>query len=312
MIYLLVGENSFLRRQKIDQLIDGREAIRRDGSSLEAADLATVFAGNSLFGGDDTVILEDIAANKPVWDALEPWFARIDADMTVVIAETKPDKRTKTYKSAAKVAEVVVCDNWSPQQASQAVSWLTGYAKSKNIQLGPDIAAQLVERAIHPSDNDDKPVIDQALLARVCEQLQLINGVVQPGDIETVLPPPVYENVFVLLERAINGEGVLVKEMIERLKVSQDGHQLLGLLASQVTNIAALVLADVPSDQVASDIGAHPYALKQLSATARRVTKSDLERIVAALTRADEHLKHGHGDPWTLIETALMHIALKK
>lgn len=313
MIHCLIGENIFKRREELARIVGEREYRQYDGSEMTVSELPTALGGQSLFGGDEIVVMVDASPNKNLWTALEPWIEKFDADTTLVLLETKLDKRTKTYKLLQKYAKIVVCDNWSSRQAGQAESWLGEFAKSLGISLDPAARRDMVQRAIRPSSIDDKPIIDQQLLATAMKQLALSEGTITPELIETVLPPSLHENVFVLLERAIQGDVATVQRMVSHLaSAQQDGHQTFGLLASQASNLAALVLSDESPAQVADDIGAHPYALAQLAPLARGCSRQRMSFIVHSLAHADEQLKSSRGEAWELIEKSLVEIALKK
>lgn len=312
MIYCLVGENLYARRQELLKLAAGREYVVRDGAELEVGDLATLLSGQSLFGGDELVVIEDAASDKALWENLESWLDRLDTDKTLVLCENKLDKRTRIYKTLQKKARIISCDYWQARQAGQAEAWLGRYAHDKGASVNSEIVRDMVQRSIRLSDIDEKPIIDQELLIRAVDQLKLVDGLVTEDLLDTILPPVLHEDVFILLERAIAGDSGGVQQMIRHLATSHEGHQTLGLLASQACNIAALVLADEPIEQVAAGIGAHPYAMNQLAPIAKRCTYSRITQVVSALARADEQLKRGRGEPWVLIEKALMRIALQK
>lgn len=313
MIYCLVGENSFARRLELKKLIGDAGARQYDGGEMAPADLATALAGQSLFGGDEVVVIDDASGNKPLWDALGAWFEKLDADTTLILCDTKPDKRTKTYKSLQSRAKIITCDFWPERQSGQAEEWLRQYANKREVKLTATVIAEMVQRAIRPSTIDDKPIIDQQLLVTAVKQLRDVDEVIDAEVLEGVLPPSLHENVFGLLERAMKGDVTGVQRMVGHLAhAKQDGHQTFGLLASQATNIAALVLAQAPSATVAGDIGVNPYALRQLNDLARRCSLEQIRFVVQSLAHADEQLKSGRGDAWELVEKSLVEIALKQ
>lgn len=313
MMYCLVGENGFSRQIELKKLIGDADARQFDGAELGPNELAMALTGQSLFGGDEFVVIDEASGNKPLWDALGEWSQKLDDDTTVILCDTKPDKRTKTYKQLQKHGKIIDCEAWSLRQAGQAETWLMRYAKEHGVTLNADLARDMVQRAIRPSSVDDKPIIDQQLLAIAVRQLSLAEEAIDRDSIDTVLPPSLHENVFGLLECAMSGDVKGVQRMVSHLASSKiDGHQTFGLLASQATNIAALVLAQAPSAQVAADIGAHPYALGQLSELARRTSPGRIRFVIHSLAHADEQLKSSRGEAWELIEKSLVEIALNE
>ena len=80
------------------------------------------------------------------------------------------------------------------------------------------------------------------------------------------------------------------------------------LLASQATNLTAVILADGDSGAVASDFSVNPYVLRRLASLSKGIDKKRLRRINEALFKADLQMKTTSVNPWLLIEAALVDI----
>ena len=117
--------------------------------------------------------------------------------------------------------------------------------------------------------------------------------------------------MFDLFVSALAGDCDKVHDIISYLE-SEGGvdgaYQTMGLLASQATNLTALVLADGDSKSVASDFSASPYVLRKLASSAKGVDKEKLKKINGALLRADLQMKTTSVNPWLLVEAALVGI----
>lgn len=311
MIYLLVGENVFQRDSEIAKLTAGRAVERHLGPELAPEHLGEVLAGQTLFSADTLTIIDQASLNKPVWEVLPAWLDR-SSQSGVILVETKLDKRTKTYKQLQRQATVINCDYWTDRQRSLATRWLSAYAGELAVAIPTELIVDMVERAIRPSDVTKDAIIDQQRLARAVEQLQQAE-VIDRATLDTVLAPSVHENIFRLLTQALDGDVAAVQAMIPSLRREQDGHRVMGLLSSQLANLVALVLADSQSaEQVASDIGVHPFALRQLSRYRTRFDRSAVAMMVGQLADADRRLKRSQAEPWLLIEKALVEIAARQ
>lgn len=306
MIYLVHGENLYARDQAVARIADDREVERYGGDEIDESRLVDIFAGASLFAKERTVIIDELSANKAMWALLADRLAQLDDATTVVLCETRLDKRTKAYKALQKHAKVIDCPLWDLRQSRQAEQWLADYTREQGVTLSRQQISQLVARAVRPG-LDEQPAIDQSLLATVISQLRHI-ATVTDETIDTVMAGESHDNVFGLLEAALAGDYRQLEVMIERLKPHQDGHRVMALLSSQGIQLAGLVLArqaDVnDANQIASDIGAHPYALRQLASSARRLDQADIMRMIERLAWADERIKRG-AKPWPLIATTL-------
>lgn len=309
MIYLLLGENTFQRDLEVARLIADRAVERVDAETLSPDRLGELFTGQTLFSPDVIKIIDGVSANKSVWEELAAWVDKtIESD--IILLEQKIDKRTKTYKVLQKQAKVINLDYWTEQQRGLARRWLSNYAAEQETTLPDDLIDDMIARAIRPSDTSSNAVIDQQRLARAVQQLRHAE-VINTQAIDTVMAPSINENAFELLSRALDGETAHVRTMIGRLSQNQDGHRMMGLLSSQLANLAALVLAgDRSLDQVARDIGAHPFALKQMNRFRSRFGRPEIASIVKSLAGADLRLKRSQAEPWVLIEIALAEISL--
>ncbi len=300
----------FARDQRVGEVVGERPHRVYDGLSISPDELAGILQGQTLFAAMDIAVIRDLSENKPAWELLMTMLERgIEND--VIVTETKLDKRTKAYKTLQKHADVTVCDYWTDRQRPQAERWLAGYAKQQGIAIERALVRDMVERAIRPSSVSDNAIIDQQRLATAIKQLCHAETIDRQA-VDTVLAPSVHENVFDLLATALDGQVDAVREKIHHLRVDQDGHRMMGLLSSQLANLTALVLAtDIPTETVARDIAAHPFALKQLEKYRVRLSKSQVANMVEILADADARLKQSQADVWVLIEKALVQIALE-
>ena len=117
--------------------------------------------------------------------------------------------------------------------------------------------------------------------------------------------------MFDLFVSALAGDYDKVHDIISYLESESgvDGaYQTMGLLASQATNLTALVLADGDSKLVASDFSANPYVLRKLTSSTKGVDKKKLKKINDALLRADLQMKTTSVNPWLIVEAALVGI----
>ena len=303
MIYVFFGENEFSKRQKVDEVLGDRIARRRDGEELTIGDLRELLTGQTLFGGEEPIIITDLSQNSDVW-AVFPEIAGL-ADETVILLETKLDKRTKTYKNLAKNAIVQECVSLGERQRPELVKWAIDRTKERGTKLTKKQIETLVDRLGY----------DQLRLDNLFAQLSLLDEVTDDL-IDQLVPLAKSESVFELLDATIRSDVSSIHRIISYLEMTSgdDGaYQTVGLLASQAMNLLALDLSNIDAQKVAQDFGVHPYALRQLSPLARQLDKIAALRICRILLQADMQMKTTGVEPWLLVETALMKIAkLKK
>lgn len=312
MIVVLTGSNSFALRQTLRRLVvdSGVEPERFEASDIETSQLVDLLQGQSLFSEQRIVIIDGADQEKSLWSKFKDVLGDVNPDTTLVLIANSPDKRTATYKWLQKNAKLVDHPLWRGSDTGSAKKWLQEYAKQQAVLLPAGMADEMVIRATRGAD-DGKPIIDQQQLANAVNQLSHSKAEINSDMLDVVLPPSTHENIFELLVTALRRETAKIEILVDHLSQNEDGHRAMGLLVSQLANLSALTIADssVPVEKIASDIGAHRYALGQLSGHAGNLSKSQLATVVEAIADADVRMKQGQAEPWVLIKTALLKIS---
>lgn len=300
MITLITGENSFENDRHLRAITRAFDGVAEvvDGDSLELRALPDLLMGVTLFATKRLVVIKGLSENKSVWNDFTDWIDRVSDDVHLLLIESAPDKRTKTYKQLQKVAKVQQSTLWTDRDTSRAEQWVIDEAKRLGTTLDKKSAHVLVERV----------GVDQWSLIRALEKLSVMDAVT-PELIESLVDANPTENVFLLFENALKGNAAKVKTMVDTLALTEDAYKLLGLLSGQAVQLATLTLADKPSAEVAKDMGVHPYALSKLAPVAKKLGRGGAKKVIGALREADEAAKTSATDPWLLIERALMKVA---
>ncbi len=300
MITVLTGDNSFETTRALEKIVADFAGVAEkfEGASLELSQLPDLLFGGTLFATERLIIIRSLSENKQLWDVLPDWLEKMSSDTHVVLAEPKPDKRTRTFKELKKFAKVQEFHAWGDRDNMLAEKWAIEEAKQQDLVLDKKLAQQLVARV----------GMDQWQLFHALEKLAVLD-VVNSDVIEQAIEAAPTENVFNLLDAALRGDHKKIMQMIQTLQRTQDPFMTFGLLSGQVFQLAALTVADKPAAAVASDIGAHPYALSKLVPHAKSVGRSGARRIVKIFADTDSLMKSTSTDPWILIEQALIKTA---
>lgn len=300
MITLLTGENSFEVERALKRIaaaFDGRPE-RIDGSVLELKNIPDLLMGGTLFADKRLVIIKNLSENSSVWTGLVEWIPRISDDISLVLVDSKPDKRTKTYKELQKVAQVESFALWGERDVGQAEKWVSNEAQELGFKLGNDLVRFLVARV----------GVDQWRLYQALEKLSVLETVTKEV-IEGAIDANPTENVFNLFEAALRGDITKLRYMLATLELTEDPYRLFGLLSGQAFQLAALTITDKPSADVAKDLGAHPFAVSKLVPHVKRMGRGGARKVIDAFAEADSGMKTSTADPWLLVERALMKVA---
>lgn len=303
MIHFLVGENWYGRDEALRALLkkQGADVVveRPEVAQLSLADLQLLLGGHSLFGEARCVVLHNLSAQKELWETLETTLTQLDDQTTLVVLEDKPDKRTKTYKALKAQAEVEEFPLWTPRDTTYAVEWLVQTAKKRGVALTSQHARHVVNRA----------GVDQARLAGALEKLALLDEI-SPDAINATVEAQPNENVFALLETALEAHDDALRQMVAGLRQTEEPYRVAGLLSSQLLQLAAVVFnpRSTPAE-LASLVGAPPFVISKLVPHARRITPATMRELLEVAADTDMKLKSLPVDPWLLVEELLIKIA---
>ena len=295
MIHLLYGDNEFEKQAALAALVGDADVVRYDGEELTLADMQEITIGQTLFTQSSVYVISKLSENSDIWSRLSE--LPFD-DKTVILLESKLDKRTKTYKWLQKTAKTQEFLPLSDRQKPQLISWCEAQALERGYKLTRMQIGTLIDRL----------GFDQLRLSNFLDQLALVKEVTDEL-IDQLVPLARSENVFDLFVAALSKDYETVHSIISYLESESgvDGaYQTMGLLASQATNLVALVLSGGDNKLVVADFSVNPYVLQRLSSSARTINIEHLKRINDALFQADLQMKTTGVNPWLLIETALV------
>lgn len=301
MIYFLSGENWYGRALVLKALLKkvGVETIERpDTSKMEVSELYDMLQAQSLFSEKRCIVLSGLSDNKLVWEAMGNIAGTVSSDITLIIVEDKPDKRTKTYKTLQKYAETEEFPLWTPRDTPKATEWLIAAAKAQDVPLKTRDAKQVIELV----------GVDQARLAKALEKLRLVSELT-PEAIAASIDREPSDNVFSLLETALKGDVVSVQASLVTLRQTEDAYRVFGLLSSQLLQLAALAYQkEVSPGEVAKQIGAPPFVLTKLRPFAQRLSEHEMTAMLELAAGTDMKMKSVAIDPWLLVEELLIKI----
>jgi len=306
MTILLSGANAFAIRQALDKLVTamlnkhGVHAIERvDGETLDLARLPDLLQGGSLFAAERLVIMRDPGKNKPLWEALSDWVEKIPAEITLVIIEQSPDKRTRTFKQFQKHAKV---HDFPELNEHELARWASSTAKDEGGELDAKTAAYLVRQV----------GTDQWRLWTELQKLLAYNPVITIESVNQLVEPNLQASAFELLDAVLAGKAATFVELLSRLKGSEDPYKLFGLLVSQIQTLALAITAQGKSpDAIAKETGIHPFVLRKMQPLTRTISYKQLQSVIASVALADTQMKSTGADPWVLLEQCLGKIAAR-
>lgn len=298
MIRLYYGDNDFALKKELKEATDNFDndfAVEKiEAETITPDDLPNILTGMSLFSTNRLIILYDPSSNKAIWDKLADFVEKgIDAEL--IIVDPSPDKRTRTFKLLQKQSQA---HEFKKLGDVEAKKWLVDYAKNMNIAISMQLADRIIERV----------GVDQWKLHFGLQKLSL-SQVINEQSINEHLEISPQANVFALIDASLHRSPKKVHELVQVAMINEDPYFFFGLLSSQIFQLVALASTDKKPQEVAIDLGVHPYPLQKLQSLAKQLDREKTRDIAVILADCDDKLKRSGAEPWMLIEQALVKLA---
>lgn len=302
MIVTLTGANSFTLSAELQGLVasfvaaEGDMALEKiDGSEATIERIGEALTSLPFLSNKKMVVLRQGSANKQFVEKATDLLAGVPETTDVVIVEPKLDKRSSYYKYLKKSTDYREHNELDQMGLAR---WLVQRAKEQGGSLSQADAAFLVNRV----------GASQQLLSNELDKLLLYSANVTRSSIEALTEPTPQSTIFELLEAAFNGniKGAL-QLYAEQRALKVEPQQIIAMLAWQLHILALIKAAGQRSpDAIAAEAKVSPYVVKKSIAIARKLTLTELKRLVADLTDIDGRSKRETMN----VDDALQHFLL--
>ena len=299
MIQLLYGENTYAMSRAAQRITSAFTEEHGEGSvdsyqaeAVTPQELPQLLQGQSLFSSAKLIVLNTPSTHKALWDGLGDYLEHA-GDVDLLVADSKPDKRTKTFKWLQKHAEVKECKLLDERET---VTWLETEARRQGTDCSHEIAKFLVQYS----------GTDQWRLVNDLKKLALTGKPLSRDLIQDIIEPHPQATAFELLDAIIAGKHAEAQRLLEIVRRHEDPYRFLGLVISQLYALAVCVEADGrQSQQIAKEAGIHPFVAQKTMALARTTSREKLLHMITVIEECDLSLKTTGADPWTSISASI-------
>lgn len=223
--------------------------------------------------------------------------------LVFIVPHEKLDERKKLVKSA-KAADAAV--NFAPMSAEDLLQWVARRAEKQGRKMAPEAVEELLRRA----------GTDMHVLAAETDKLCLHageGGTVTAVSVAELVPAASEQNVFKLTEElaALRTDKVIALYH-DLLKQREEPIKLMALLVRQFRNmlfVKELGGQGYSPQQMAGQLGLHPYAVKITSEQARKFSSERLAKLLSELADLDFAMKTGQVDKSLGLELFLLRTA---
>lgn len=235
-------------------------------------------------------------------DALQTYIENPAPYSTLILTVNaeKLDERKKLTKSAQQKATVV---QFVSLKENECRDWIAGEVKRQGSSITSDGIGRLV---LSVGTN-------LRLLRSELEKLALYagpGGTIDEAAVDTLATRTMEQNVFVFIDEVVRLRvDRAMRMMYDLLKNKEEPIKLLFLIARQVRIMLQLKLQSGRGynlNQVAQQLGVHPYAAKIANEQSNQYSPKELEKLLFDLAELDYKIKTGQIGDRTALELFLL------
>lgn len=298
MIYLLIGEESIIKKQIKDIIIknniDFNSVINYDLENDNIKNVIDDLNTYNLFGDKKIVIVKNI--NKLEDEMILDYLKNPSSNILVFVSYDELDKRKKINKEILKVSEVI---------------------NSKDVDLSSFIKDELKD---YTYDNDVVKLIKDRCSNNYfkigneldkLKMLKLDEHNITKNDVLLYVKKSFDTNIFDLTNY-INKKDIKksLEVLNDLLNNSEDELRLLGLLANNFRTLYMIknMMFKYSDDYIIDTLKMHPYRLKMLKEQAINFSIEDLQKLIKKLGTIDINVKSGLIDKSGVLEEFILTI----
>lgn len=305
MIYILVGENWFGVRARLQELtaafvsqhtdlavekIDADEATpERIQGAIEALPFLTT---------KKMVVVYHLSAHKDAAEQLEQLSIRADEITELIIVEAKLDKRSTYYKTLKKSKGF---EEFNELDETGMQRWLSDHAKQKKAELSPADARYLIERV----------GLNQTALATELEKLTQYDPNITKQTIDLLTEQTPSSSIFNMVDAAFSGNLRSALKLYDEQRAQRVEPQAIhGMLVWQMNMVATCAAAgDRTVNEIAADTKLSPFVLGKSQTIARHMGRQKISEFLKLLRDVDYASKHQTYDYDQAIRYAITSLA---
>ncbi len=306
-IYLLFGEEAYLRKQYKDRL---RKALCADGDTMnchyyegkdiqvgEIIDLAETMP---FLAERRVIILENTGLFKHGGEALAEYLAEPSETAFFVFVESEIDKRSKLFKA---VQSKGVAVEFAVQDEETLKRWILGMIKREN----KNISGNALQAFLNKTGTDMENIYKE-LEKLFCYCLDKES--ITEADIEEICTQRISNQIFDMVNAVAEKQQRRALSLYYDLLALREAPMRILFLVGRQFNILLMVKEmkkkGYDNKTIASKAGIPPFTVGKYAAQASKFKNADLRRAITECVEADEAVKTGRMNDKMSVELLLV------
>ncbi len=294
-LYLLCGEEAYLRRQYRDKLRaalvpaeDTMNCSVYSGKDINAGEVVDLAGTMPFFAERRVIIIENSGWLKNGNDQFLALVKAIPDTTYLILVEEETDKRSKLYKAVTANGYAALCEI---QDEATLRKWVMGLLKKENKQITPDALSLLLDKTGTNMEN-----IRREVEKLVC--YKYYDEGITASDVEELCIVQIQNQIFDMVEEvAQKRQKQALGLYYNLLALKEAPMKILALIARQfnmLLQVKEMKSKGYHESDIARQTGLNPYYLKKkYIPQAAQFRQAQLETALKACVEAEEAVKTG-------------------
>ena len=306
-IYLLYGEEAFLKKQNVDRLLhylvpedDGMNFARIDGKKADVEQIMGFADTMPLFAERRVVLVSDSGFFKSGNAALNDYVKHLPPTTYLLFAEKEVGGTTALFKTVKEIGRVV---EYSEMTEDELRIQVVRILKREGRQMRASTFSYLLMKT-----GTDMTNIASELEKLICYTMG--REEITEADIDAVVTSRIEEHVFVLTNAiAEKKQKKALDSYYEMLALKASPMGIISLLAGQfnrMLKVKDLRSIGMDQKQIEAKLKMKAYAVQENGRLASRFTMEELKQALEDCVRAEEAVRTGRMSDRLSVETLII------
>lgn len=308
-IYLLYGEEAYLRKQYKDKLQaalspegDTMNSHYFEGKDINVGEVIDLAETMPFLAERRVIVVENSGLFKSGGDKMADYLAEISPTAYFVFAETEVDKRSKLFKNVQAKGCVT---EFGIQDEGMLKRWIAGILKKENMNITENTANYFLAKTGSDMEN-----IRGELEKLICYCMG--RDVVTAQDVDAICTTRVTSHIFDMIEAIAEKKQKKALELYyELLALKEPPLRILFLIAkhcNQLLQAKELKNKGFDNKAIGAKLSLHPYVAGKIATQAGRFKTAELKAAVAKCVEAEEAVKTGKVNDMMSVEMLILSV----
>ena len=311
-IYLLYGEEAYLKKQYKDKLLkamvapgDTMNFSAYEGKGINIKEIIDLAETLPFFADRRVILIENSGFFKGSFEELTDYINEAADSTCFLFVEEEIDKRSKLFKSIAKNGKVV---EFTTQNEELLTKWILSRLKKENKNItGNDMQLFLTKVGT------DMGNIDRELEKLICYTFG--RDVITKEDILAITTEQITNKIFDMVNAIADHEEKKALDLYyDLLTLKEPPMRILYLITRQfqiLLNLKDMSNKGFDQSSIASKIGIPPFAVRKNQAQAKGFTMERLKQAIYDGVELEEFVKTGRMNDQMAVELFLVKYSKK-